>query len=92
MSLKIINSHCKFTRSPHVTEVWIALDDASAETGVVEYLAGTHHMSPADRAAVQFGGAFHNSSGQDPAEVKAELVQRLQNWERSILLSIGEFT
>ncbi len=49
--------------------VWIALDDADEENGVVEYVAGSHRLSTKCRAAILAQSSFHgddaNSLSQD---------------------------
>lgn len=52
--------------------VWIALDDADAETGAVQYAVGSHTWACRD-----FGGAFFGSDGDDveaPARRAAEAL------------------
>merc|ERR1711879_596606 len=57
--------------------VWIALDDADADTGVVEYISGTHKI-PHERLQklLEEYGGFHDDTKTQTASGKKKILQQ----------------
>lgn len=55
--------------------IWVALDDADSETGIVQYLVGSHHQDALD---IEVGKGFFNDTKQENARLRKFTMTNLK--------------